>query len=93
MAMNIFWSDIYLNKAKLPNSTTPPVPFNTQHTFAHEFGHALGLDHHTDVNRLMNPSPGAVNGPTDPGDIGAKPICPADHTLWGVRCIYQWSIN
>lgn len=95
IAIVVLWSDVYLNGSTLTNSTTYPIPFATQWTFAHELGHTLGLDHHSDNYHLMNPTgyPYYVNGPTDPGDLGSLPICPATKTNWGVRCIYGWSLS
>jgi hypothetical protein len=95
VAIVTWWSDIYANGIPLINSSTSPIPFETQWTFAHEFGHSLGLSDETNSLHLMNASasPYLVNGPMDPGDLGAMPICPASTADWGIRCIYDWSIN
>ncbi len=48
--MVIQWSDIYLNRDVLDGAPAADI----QWAFAHEIGHGLALDHHQDVNALMN---------------------------------------
>ena len=83
--MNVWWTDIYFNRDDLDD-----YPQFYQNVFAHEYGHAVGLFHHPDPERLMNNYPTGIEGPTDPGDIGRSSSCSIEDE-GGVRCIYRWT--
>jgi hypothetical protein len=86
---NIFWSDIYVTQSILSCCNRTAAS-----TFAHEFGHALGLDHHTNEVVLMTPSSPSLNNPYEgpqPIDIGPSPACQGlTNSYHGIRCIYDW---
>jgi hypothetical protein len=83
MAMNIWYSDVYLNSNKT---------FTYQQLrwlFAHETGHALGLGHHCcEAGPLMEQYYNGTVVP-QPVDIGNK-FCTGSSFFWGYRCIYKW---
>jgi hypothetical protein len=90
--MNVWYSEVYVNVSELATSTV----WLRQWAFAHELGHALMLTHHTSgTNALMYDypvgNPTGINGPVAL-DVGhSSPICRADKTTWGARCIYGWN--
>lgn len=85
IAMNVWWTDIYLNRTEMDATSN----VGREWTFSHEIGHSLGLYHHLDLARLMNPFQVNVLGPTNPGDLGTLPPCSVANG-GGVRCVYNW---
>lgn len=79
-AMNILWTDVYLNNNVISSST------EAQETVAHESGHAMGLAHGSlgSVMYPANQSPPVVSPQST--DIGSYPGCSTGQS--GVRCIY-----
>lgn len=83
-AMNIYWTDVYLNH----NVLDTQGPSIVQNAFAHESGHGMGLDHNTtDANSVMWPSQTGIGGP-DASDWGRYPGCSSGGH--GLDCIYGY---
>lgn len=83
-AMNILWSDVYLNQSTLAGASAAII----QNTAAHESGHAMGLNENTtDSSSVMWPYESTVLGPNS-NDIGNYPGCSSSGH--GVNCIYGW---
>jgi len=102
--VNILWSDEWFNSSHSDmagSGSTPTHPYRVQWVFAHEMGHALGLNHHDSADHLMRPnvlddeSGVNPNGPMDPGDLGSltSPACTAATASRGTRCIYRWTLD
>jgi hypothetical protein len=85
IAMNVLWTDIYFNRTIMDGTNNT----GREWAFSHEIGHGLGLFHHSDPARLMNPFQVNVLGPTNPGDVGKLPPCSVANE-GGVRCVYDW---
>jgi hypothetical protein len=85
---NTLWSEIYVPEGNLTcgicGDGTVAIAI-----FAHELGHALGLEHHESSDALMQ-SMSFRQGPTSV-DIGLDPPCSGASTTWGVRCIYRFT--
>lgn len=87
-AMDIYFSRIYLNRDKM-NSLFIGTDDRTN-VFAHEFGHTLGLFHHSSTSAaLMYPiQQEDIQGPQFPYELGNTPVCGSTGTF-GIRCIYD----
>lgn len=87
VAMNIWWSDVYL----IYNTMDGLSASQRQTVIAHETGHSLGLDHHganPSVLMCRNCMPNPT-GPTST-EVGPLPPCSGSSSKKGVRCIYNW---
>jgi hypothetical protein len=86
VAMDIDYSVIYIN------ADTEMTEEQRRETFAHEFGHGMGLDHHCSgpgCQVLMKVSGHGSLGPTTT-DLGYNPPCESGSDD-GIRCIYKWT--
>jgi len=93
-AGNIQWSEIYVPTGNRDQQIHPCTGVSgnwAAFVFAHELGHAYGLDHHgasCSNTTLMSPGSTLWQGPTDI-DIGPFPGCSGAAGTGGLRCIYQ----
>jgi hypothetical protein len=84
VAMNIYWSDIYLNHDVLDGRSSAQI----QNTFGHESGHGMGLAHNTtDSSSIMWPVQTTIGAP-DASDWGTYSGCSSGGH--GTDCIYGW---
>lgn len=87
VAMNIYYSDVYINGTYM--ATAPDT--SVQNVFAHESGHAMGLAHNFyDSSALMYPIQRGNPPPQGPksNDLGSYPGCAGGGL--GIFCIYAW---
>lgn len=85
---NTLWSEIYVPEGNLTCGSCGGGTLAIA-IFAHEHGHALGLDHHESSDALMQ-SGTTRQAPTSV-DIGLDPPCSGASTTSGVRCIYRFT--
>ncbi len=88
MPANILYSEVFV---PLDNLDYGNIAISV---FGHEFGHTLGLRHHSCCTLMTQ---GTTYTSPHAYDIGALPSCTTsltnDSSLYGVRCIYHWDAD